>query len=66
MVSEAAAEAPTDGPSESASTVYNGSVPCNGCGQMLDPVVAAFAYAPECHRCRRRRHHRHVKKGMHT
>lgn len=48
------------------STVYNGSVPCVGCGQMLDPITAAYAHPKECHHCRRKRHRKHIKKGMHT
>lgn len=60
MVSESAAESAP----ESMSTVYNGSVPCAGCGQLLDPVAAAYSPARECHHCRRRRHRKHAKRGM--
>lgn len=48
-------------------TVYNGSVPCQGCGSMLNPVSVMYSgNTKECHNCRRRRHHRHIKRGMHN
>jgi len=49
----------------STTTVYNGSVPCAGCNGMLTPISAAYGYA-ECHNCRKKRHHKHVKRGMHN
>jgi len=46
----------------STTTVYNGSTQCEGCGVLIGPVAAM--YGSECHGCRRRRHHRHVKGRM--
>lgn len=58
-----AADAGTDA---STSTVYNGSIPCVGCGDMLSPVAAAYVTDKRCHHCRKKRHRDHIKRGMHT
>lgn len=64
VVSDGAAEAPL---SDSSSTVYNGSVPCVGCGAQMTPLQAAYVYPDKhCTHCRRKKHRRHVKKGMHS
>lgn len=48
----------------SMSTVYNGSIPCKGCGDLLSPVAAIYATDRHCHKCRKKRHHKHVKSRM--
>lgn len=46
------------------STVYNGSVPCVGCGVMLGPVAAIYGGDRHCHHCRKKKHHHHAKNRM--
>ena len=45
-------------------TVYNGTVPCTGCGSLVDPIMAMYAYPTRlCPSCRRRKAAQQVK-GM--
>jgi hypothetical protein len=66
MDGDASASSGTEGAQGDAdmSTVYNGSIPCIGCGVTLDPVAAMYAPDKRCHSCRRKRHHKHIKGRM--
>lgn len=57
------ADTPGDA-SQDSSTVYNGSVPCASCGSLLSPVAAMYAPDRHCHRCKKKKHHRHIKSRM--
>lgn len=61
---EGTQEKPGDAVAPNMSTVYNGSLPCAGCGYLMNPVMAIFGYSNLCPECMSRSARKKIKDRM--